>query len=285
MFKTIQKEVWAYDAEWVPDANAGRVLYELPEEMPEAEVIQHMWEQNGASEENPRPFLKLALCRVVSIAFVRRKSDRYGEISLDLRSQPKTPIKLEDCNEADILSSFFNSVGQKRPQLVGFNSAGSDLPIFIQRGIIQGIQATAFCQRPDKPWEGVDYFSRDSEWNVDLMHAVGGWGKAQPSLNELARQSGIPCKIGGADGSSTAESWLAGDIDGIVQYNEQDALTTYQVWLRTAFFAGRLSAQQFQDEQKLLRKMIEHRTETPGNEHLVEYLEEWERLRRSLKDR
>lgn len=285
MFKTIQKEVWAYDAEWVPDANAGRVLYELPEEMPEAEVIQHMWEQNGASEENPRPFLKLALCRVVSIAFVRRKSDRYGEISLDLRSQPKTPIKLEDCNEADILSSFFNSVGQKRPQLVGFNSAGSDLPIFIQRGIIQGIQATAFCQRPDKPWEGVDYFSRDSEWNVDLMHAVGGWGKAQPSLNELARQSGIPCKIGGADGSSTAESWLAGDIDGIVQYNEQDALTTYQLWLRTAFFAGRLSAQQFQDEQKLLRKMIEHRTETPGNEHLVEYLEEWERLRRSLKDR
>lgn len=285
MFKTIQKEVWAYDAEWVPDANAGRVLYELPEEMPEAEVIQHMWEQNGASEENPRPFLKLALCRVVSIAFVRRKSDRYGEISLDLRSQPKTPIKLEDCNEADILSSFFNSVGQKRPQLVGFNSAGSDLPIFIQRGIIQGIQATAFCQRPDKPWEGVDYFSRDSEWNVDLMHAVGGWGKAQPSLNELARQSGIPCKIGGADGGSTAESWLAGDVDGIVQYNEQDALTTYQVWLRTAFFAGRLSAQQFQDEQKLLRKMIEHRAETPGNEHLVEYLEEWERLRRSLKDR
>ena len=285
MFKTIQNEVWAYDAEWVPDANAGRVLYELPDEMPEAEVVQHMWEQNGATEENPRPFLKLALCRVVSIAFVRRKSDRYGEISLDLRSQPKTPIKLEDCNEADILSSFFNSVGQKRPQLVGFNSAGSDLPIFIQRGIIQGIQATAFCQRPDKPWEGVDYFARDSEWNVDLMHAVGGWGKAQPSLNELARQSGIPCKIGGADGSSTAESWLAGDIDGIVQYNEQDALTTYQVWLRTAFFAGRLSAQQFKDEQKLLRKMIEHRTETPGNEHLVEYLEEWERLRRSLKDR
>ena len=64
------------------------------------------------------------------------------------------------------------------------------------------------------------------------------------------------------------------------QYNEQDALTTYQVWLRTALFAGRLSAQQFQDEQKLLRKMVEERAETAGNEHLVEYLEEWDRLRR-----
>ncbi len=279
MFKTVQNEVWAYDAEWVPDANAGRVLYDLPAETPEADVIREMWARNGATEEAPRPFLKLVLCRVVSIAFVRRKSDRYGNITLDLRSQPKRPAKLDDCDEADILSNFFNSVGRKRPQLVGFNSAGSDLPIFIQRGIIHGIQAPDFCKRPDKPWEGVDYFAKGSEWNVDLMQAVGSWGKAQPSLNELARQSGIPCKIGGLDGSSTVDSWLAGDVDGIVQYNEQDALTTYLLWLRMACFAGRLTGQQFQDEQKLLRKMIEERTGSPGNEHLVEYLEEWDRLR------
>lgn len=279
MFKSVQKEVWAYDAEWVPDANAGRVLYDLPADMPEADVIKEMWARNGATEDNPRPFLKLVLCRVVSIAFVRRKSDRYGNITLDLRSKPKAPAKPEDCGEAAILSEFLTSVGQIRPQLVGFNSAGSDLPIFIQRSIIHGIQAPAFCERPDKPWEGVDYFAKGSEWNIDLMQAVGTWGKAQPSLNELARQSGIPCKIGGLDGSSTVDSWLAGDVDGIVQYNEQDALTTYLLWLRIAFFAGRLTAQQFQDEQKLLRKMIEERAASPGNEHLVEYLEEWNRLR------
>lgn len=280
MFKTVKEEVWAYDAEWVPDANAGRVLYELPEEMPEAEVIEHMWRRNGASEETPRPFLKLVLCRVVSIAFVRRKRDRFGEITLDLRSRPKTPASLEDCDEAAILGGFLGSVGKVRPQLVGFNSAGSDLRIFIQRGIVHGIQADKFCQRPDKPWEGVDYFARDSEWNVDLINAIGGWGKAQPSLNELARQSGIPCKIGGSDGGSTATLWLAGDLDGIVKYNEQDALSTFLLWLRTAFFAGRLTAQQYQDEQKLLRKMVEERAAKPDSEHLAEYLEEWERLRR-----
>ncbi len=279
MFKTVQKEVWAYDAEWVPDANAGRVLYDLPAETPEADVIREMWARNGATEEAPRPFLKLVLCRVVSIAFVRRKSDRYGNITLDLRSKPKVPAKPEDCGEAAILSEFLNGVGQIQPQLVGFNSAGSDLPIFIQRGIIHGIRAPDFCKRPDKPWDGVDYFAKGSEWNIDLMQAVGTWGKAQPSLNELARQSGIPCKIGGLDGSSTVDSWLAGDVDGIVQYNEQDALTTYLLWLRMACFAGRLTGQQFQDEQKLLRKMIEERTGSPGSEHLVEYLEEWDRLR------
>ena len=68
MFKTIKDDVWAYDAEWVPDANAGRLLYDLPEDTPEAAVIKHMWCQNGASEETPQPFLKLVLCRVVSIA-------------------------------------------------------------------------------------------------------------------------------------------------------------------------------------------------------------------------
>jgi predicted PolB exonuclease-like 3'-5' exonuclease len=280
MFKTVKEEVWAYDAEWVPDANAGRALYELPEDMPEAEVIEHMWHQNGATEENPRPFLKLVLCRVVSIAFVRRKRDRYGEITLDLRSRPKTPARLEDCDEAAILGGFLDSVGKVQPQLVGFNSAGSDLRIFIQRSIIHGIQADKFCKRPDKPWEGVDYFARDSEWNVDLINAIGGWGKAQPSLNELARQSGIPCKIGGSDGGSTAPQWLAGDIGGIVKYNEQDALSTFLLWLRTAFFAGHLSAQQYQDEQKLLRKMVEERAAKGDNEHLAEYLEEWDRLKR-----
>ena len=279
MFKTIKDEVWAYDAEWVPDANAGRVLYDLPAEMPEADVINEMWTRNGATEDSPRPFLKLVLCRVVSIAFVRRKRNRLGEVTLDLRSKPTTPAKVEDCSEAAILTEFLFSVGKIRPQLVGFNSTGSDQPILVQRGIVQGIQAIGFCERPDKPWEGVDYFSRESEWNVDLMHAIGGWGKAQPSLNELARQSGIPCKIGGLDGSSTVDSWLEGDVDGIVQYNEHDALTTYLLWLRIAYFAGRLTEKQFQDEQKLLRKMIETRTASPGSEHLVEYLEEWDRLR------
>ncbi|MDE0110572.1 MAG: hypothetical protein OXN96_22440 [Bryobacterales bacterium] len=280
MFKTVKDDVWAYDAEWVPDANAGRLLYDLPEDTPEAAVIKHMWCQNGASEETPQPFLKLVLCRVVSIAFVRRKRDRYGEITLDLRSRPKTPASVEDCDEAAIVGGFLDSVGKVRPQLVGFNSVASDLRIFIQRGIVRGIRADKFCQRPDKPWEGVDYFARDSEWNVDLINAIGGWGKAQPSLNELARQSGIPCKIGGADGGSTATLWLAGDIDGIVKYNEQDALSTFLLWLRTAFFAGHLTAQQYQDEQKLLRKMVEERAGAADNEHLAEYLEEWDRLRR-----
>ena len=279
MFKGIHEEVWAFDAEWVPDAAAGRALYDLPADMPEADVIQTMWEKHGATEEDPRPYLKLAQCRVVSIAFVRRKRDRMGEISLDLLSRPKLPAKPEECDEAGIVKNFLDSVGQVKPQLVGFNSVGSDLPIFVQRGVIHGIRVPEFCQRPDKPWEGVDYFARGSERNIDLMHSVGAWGKAQPSLNELARPSGIPCKINGVDGSGVVDSWLSGDLEGIVHYNEHDALSTYLVWLRMAHFAGHLSEQQYKDEQEQLRKMLAEKASSPGHEHLAEYLEEWKRLR------
>lgn len=50
MFKSVNKVVWAFDAEWVPDPEAGRRLFKLPEEKTDAEVIQKMWEEGGADE-------------------------------------------------------------------------------------------------------------------------------------------------------------------------------------------------------------------------------------------
>ena len=73
MFKQISQNVWAFEVEWVPDSDVGRRLSHLPNEMEEAEVFQKMWEAGGASEEDPMPYLKTVLCRVVSIAAVIRK--------------------------------------------------------------------------------------------------------------------------------------------------------------------------------------------------------------------
>ena len=39
MFKTVAKDVWAFDVEWVPDADAGRRLHQLPQDLEEAEVL------------------------------------------------------------------------------------------------------------------------------------------------------------------------------------------------------------------------------------------------------
>ena len=279
MFKTIGSEIWAFDVEWTPDPKAGRLLYNLPDDMPDRDVMAEMWKRGGATEEEPQPYLKTVLCRVVSIAAVRRKIDRDGSVKVGLMSLPDLKGDTPDTGEAAILSTFLNAVGEHKPQLVGFNSHSADIKILIQRAIVNGISAPDFCKRPEKPWEGVDYFARGGEGHIDLKEVVSGFGKGTPSLHELATLSGIPGKMD-VDGKGVAEMWLGGDIKGIVAYNEADALTTYLTWLRIAHFAGFLDSATYESEQKQLRLYIDVLAGgQPEHAHLKAYLEEWERLR------
>jgi predicted PolB exonuclease-like 3'-5' exonuclease len=277
MFKHVANEVWAFDAEWVPDPTAGRVLYGLPESMDEREVVAEMWRQNGATEDDPMPYLKTVLCRVVSIAAVIRRVMPDGAVKLLLHALPEHVDCQADCDEAVILSRFLAGVGQRSPQLVGFNSQAADLKIFIQRSIVRGITAPAFCARPDKPWEGRDYFARYNDWHVDLKDIVSSWGKATPSLHELATLSGIPGKLD-IDGQRVAEIWLAGNLKRIVEYNACDALTTYLVWLRMAHFAGFFTPAAYGEEQERVRVLLAEKAQDARYEHLIAYRDEWDRL-------
>jgi hypothetical protein len=131
------------------------------------------------------------------------------------------------------------------------------------------------------PWEGDDYFdSRNSEASVDLKEVIGGWGKATPSLNEIATLSSIPGKMD-VDGQQVAHLWLDGNMERIVQYNEYDALTTYLVWLRTAHFGGHFTTEQYNSEQQYVRDLIQTEIDN-GKTHLQQYLVEWDRLKNSL---
>jgi predicted PolB exonuclease-like 3'-5' exonuclease len=146
------------------------------------------------------------------------------------------------------------------------------------------VQASGFARRPAKPWEGVDYFARGSDWNIDIKEILGGWGKAVPSLHELAVQSGIPGKMD-VDGNDVAGMWLEGRLAEIVAYNEYDALTTYLVWLRMAHFAGHFSASEYEREQATVEALLERETAAGAKPHLVRYLEEWRRLRAAIGGR
>jgi predicted PolB exonuclease-like 3'-5' exonuclease len=277
MFKTGANEVWAFDAEWVPDPAAGRVLYGLPDACTDREVVKEMWQRHGAAADDPMPYLKTVLCRVVSIAAVIRRVMPDGAVKLLLHSLPGNVESEADRNEAVILSRFLSGVGQRKPQLIGFNSQAADFKIFIQRSIVKGISVPAFCARPGKPWEGRDYFVRGSEWHIDLKDIVSGWGKATPSLHELATLSGIPGKMD-VDGKHIAEMWLDGDLKGIVQYNECDALTTYLVWLRIAHFGGFFTEDAYCEEQDRVRALIADKSQYPRYTHLIVYEQEWNRL-------
>lgn len=279
MFKLISDKVWVFDSEWVPDPLAGRLLYQLPESMSNEEVLVEMWKAGGATEEDPMPYLKTSICRVVSISAMIR-SISNNEVKLRLLSLPREIQDSSQVAEAHILETFLNAVGKHKPQLVGYNSHKSDLRILVQRAVVNGIQAKDFSRRPSKPWEGVDYFARGSDFNIDLMSILGGWGKNVPSLHEMVTVCGIPGKID-LDGNRVAELWLKGELAKIVAYNEFDAVTTYLLWLRMAYFGGFFTAQQYQQEQELVLDLLQAESESSERRHLKDYISEWERLKKA----
>lgn len=273
MIRLVADEVWAFDCEWVPDILAGRLLYGLPDDVPTAEVLRVMWEQGGATEENPMPFLKTLQCRVVSVAAVIRRASRGGEAQLFLQALPENPddtAKAQD--EAYILRRFLlDGLAARNPQLVGFNSRNADLRILMQRAFVHGLDLKAMGERMGaKPWDARD---------VDLMEIVGGFGKqSSASLNDVARLSGIPGKLS-VMGEDVCGLWYSGRIREIVNYNCFDALTTYLVWLRMAFVSGHFTPDKYRAEQALVRKLIEERARRPDGAFLLAYLDEWKNLK------
>jgi len=270
----------SYDLEWVPDAVGAKRLFDLSDETTEIEAMQKLWQHSPQynAETNPRPFLKYMFSRVVSIAFLSRKtyfdSERELITEFSLNSLPKLPLESEDVDEAAIIDRFLYIVGERRPQLVGFNSADSDLQVLIQRGLINEITAPAFCKRPDKPWEGPDYFdSRNSEAHLDLVKRLSG-GAMMPRLDELAKLCGFPGKID-VKGDQVTDLWLERDITKIVEYNQIDTLNTYLVWLRFVYFAGQIDEEAYHIEQETFREFLENETQKPEKAFLADFLANW----------
>lgn len=274
MLKFVAQEIWAFDAEWVPDPETGRRVYGLQPDMPEEDVLQKMWEAGGATEEDPYPYLKTVLCRVVSVSAVIRRRHKDGSAHVQLHSVPTHAE--EPISERELLERFLNGIGKAKPQLVGFNSISADLPILIQRAMVNGVSAPDFSSRPNKSWEGVDYFTRYSDYHVDLKEHISGWGKGTPSLHEVATACGIPGKMD-TTGQDVAALWRAGNFATILEYNDFDALTTYLVWLRLAHLAGLVSGEDHAKEQEQLRVYLDAQAKSE-KPHLKLYLDAWDGL-------
>lgn len=285
MIQRVSNEVWAFDCEWVPDLQAGRLIYGFPPDAPDEDVLKEMWRAGGATPENPQPFLRTIYCRIASIALIRRHVTEKGEVELSLKWLPANPDNPAERDEASILRLFLqeglgrfsgNGASRNKVQLVGFNSRNADLRILLQRAIVKGLSLPAFCERMDaKPWESPD---------VDLMEMVAGFGKNyMVSLNDIARLCGIPGKIG-TSGDDVCGLWFSGNYRKIVEYNCFDAMTTFLVWLRLAYFSGRFSKQEYLEEEGRLRTMLEKMSQTPEGAYVQTYLDEWDRLSQCRRD-
>src|SRR5215204_4966591 len=265
-----------FDLEWVPDAAGAQRLLGLPETISESEAISELWKYSGATDENPRPFVKYLFSRVVSIAFLSlRMVERDGVhvTEFKLHSLPRLPLQEREVDESYIIERFLYFIGEREPNLVGFNSNDSDLQVLIQRGLVNEISAAWFCARPDKPWEGRDYFYRFGEQHLDLLRLFSN-GSMKPTLNELARFCGFPGKID-VKGDQVVDMWLNGDVQEIVEYNQIDALNTYLLWLRVVHFCGKLTDEEYQTEQFTFRDFLEEECSKPAAQHVRKFLDCW----------
>lgn len=278
VIRTILPRLFAFDIEWIPDPEAAHRLYgvDISTTQGMEEGYRILWEKAGATESNPHPFVKLTVSRIVSICGIYREIETSGEPILKLVSLPGNPTDPEQQKECNILRGMNRSLSEKKPQLVGFNSARSDLPIIINRSVIHGLNSFGWAKRPDKPWEGSDYFSQHGDFHIDLGPILG-WGTQMPTLHEIATSSGIPGKID-VSGASVADMWLNGKIKEIVHYNEFDAFTTFLLWARVAHFASLLDDHAYEVELIKVEELLKAEIEK-GKSHLERYLEEWKRIR------
>lgn len=272
--RDIPERVWIYDMEWVPDAALSMRLLGLPPETSEDEAIKKLWEYADPTKD--RPFLKYLFSRIVAISFLSRRVLGDRSIQFTLKTLPELTVEIASMNEASMIEEFLTLAGRAKPQLVGYNSAESDLQVLIQRGLVNEVSAPLFCERPKNKWDPGDYFQRwDNEDHLDIMRLFGGRFGMAPKLDELCRACGLPGKFT-SGGDHVVDLWLAGDIKSIVEYNQIDVLNTYLVWLRIVYFCGKLSDEAYEAETMQFREFLEGASAEPGKEFLAGFLDNWE---------
>lgn len=288
MLKLLAPDIFVYDVEWVADPAIGRLVYGLPAETPDLEVIEHMYAQARTKQEkagrvpDERPFLKTSLCKIVAISAVKRL-ERKGTVRLQLKSLPAIEGMMLD--ERDILDKFLSSVGATKPQLVGYNCREADMPMLLQRATALGLHQPQFGARPNKPWEGVDYFAKATDWHIDLLDVLANYsrGNQMPSLHEICIACGIPGKFM-TSGDDVTSMWMNGERQKIVQYNQCDVLSQYELLMRVALLAGLITPDAYVKEQEIFGQLLGDLIglNPTASKHLSAYVTERQRLRHAF---
>ena len=154
--------------------------------------------------------------------------------------------------EAELISAFAEKVGQLRPQLVTWNGHSFDLPVLRYRAMVNRVSAEGLQVR--------QYFHRYTEDALDLCDVLGSYvpgGKVK--LDEVSKILGLTGKPEGIDGSRVEEMVLAGQIEEVARYCENDVLNTYRVWLVYELFRGSITGEQLDWSEAQIREFVAKR--------------------------
>lgn len=255
--------VLSFDIETVPDISGLRRLYELPDDMADADVAQAAFLRRRQAVGND--FLPLHLHRVIAIACALRDRNQFIVWSLgDAHG-----------SEAELLQRFFDGLERYTPQLVSWNGGGFDLPVLHYRSMIHGVKARRYWELgdDDRDFRYNNYIGRYHTRHLDLMDVLSLYQpRAAAPLDEVARLLGFPGKLG-MEGSQVWDAYQQGELVKIRSYCETDAVNTYLVFLRFQLMRGLLTAEQYEQELDIVHNSLA-RSPAP---HWKEFIGAWQR--------
>jgi predicted PolB exonuclease-like 3'-5' exonuclease len=252
--------ILAFDIETIPDCAGLRRLHDLPEDLPDLDVAEIAFQKRRVQTGND--FLPTHLQRVVVISCVLRNDEGVRVFSI---GEP-------EATEPVAIQRFFEGINKYVPQIVSWNGRNFDLPVLVARGLIHGVAAACFWDtgKDNQDFRWSNYINRFHDRHVDLMDVLSIYGGRGSPLDEIARLSGFPGKLG-VGGGAVWESYRNGAIASIRDYCEADCANTYLLFLRFQLMRCAFSPEQYDKECALLRSFIEKQ----GAAHWREFLSLW----------
>jgi len=252
--------ILAFDLETIPDCAGIRRLYDLPADLPDAEVAEVAFQKRRT--QTGSDFLPPHLQRIVVISCVLRDDEGIKLFSI---GEP-------DAAEEVAIQRFFEGINRYVPQIVSWNGRNFDLPVLVARGLIHGISAAGFWDtgQDNKDFKWSNYINRFHDRHLDLMDVLSIYGGRGAPLDEISRLAGFPGKLG-VGGNAIWETYRRGAIASIRDYCEADCANTYLLFLRFQLMRGALTKEQYARECGLLKSFMEKQ----NRPHWAEFLSLW----------
>ena len=252
--------ILAFDLETIPDCAGIRRLYDLPADLPDAEVAEVAFQKRRTQTGND--FLPPHLQRIVVISCVLRDDEGVKLFSI---GEP-------DATEEVAIQRFFEGINKYVPQIVSWNGRNFDLPVLVARGLIHGVSAAGFWDtgQDNKDFKWSNYINRFHERHLDLMDVLSIYGGRGAPLDEISRLAGFPGKVG-IGGNAVWETYRRGAIAAIRDYCEADCANTYLLFLRFQLMRCALTKEQYARECSLLKSFVEKQ----NRPHWAEFLSLW----------
>lgn len=266
----MQREIFVYDIETVPDADASRRLLNAVD-LDDFEAREALAEYFLSKTDGKNDFPRQPFHQVVAISYVHLMRES-GEDGSEIVVKRIATGGNEKSSEKEMLAGFFNIIQARAPQLVSFNGRGFDMPVLKYRAMVHGLACPRWFSEGDK-WN--NYESRYAHnYHLDLLEVLSDFGaSARCSMHEVASAFGFPGKLDTA-GDDVRGMFEGGEIDAIRNYCETDVCTTTLIMLSWMRFRGELSDSAYARTMLGLRNYLE--SEQEARPHLGEFLSAWQ---------